>query len=69
MFFVWGSIYLVFVWVVAMDLISAWGIEIELISLQGSELTWFLCGGRKGLGFDVWIEIYFGFCVVASKLT
>ena len=32
-------------------------IEIGLTSVKGSELTWFLRGGRKILGFSVWIEI------------
>ena len=33
------------------------GIEIGLFYVRGSELTWFLCGGRKWLGFSVSIEI------------
>ena len=32
------------------------GIEIDLFFVRGSELPWFLCGGRKLLGFSVWIE-------------
>ena len=35
------------------------GRSIDLISVNGSELTCFLCGGRKLLGFNVWIEIVF----------
>ena len=33
-----------------------WAFEIDLVSVYGSELTWFLCGGRKMLGFSVWNE-------------
>ena len=33
------------------------GIEIDLFFVRGSELTCFLCGGRRLLGFSVWIEI------------
>ena len=44
-------------WVVENDLISVWGIELVLISASGSEVTWFLCGGRKTHGFSVWIEM------------
>ena len=29
----------------------------DLISVSGSELTSFLCGGRKIVGFSVWIEV------------
>ena len=47
--------------VVEIDLISVWGIEVNLISVSGSELTWFLCGGRKSLGFNVWIELKLAF--------
>ena len=36
---------------VEIDLISVWGIELDLISVKRSELTLFLCGGRKRLGF------------------
>ena len=32
------------------------GIEIDLFFVRGSELPWFLCGGRKLLGFSVWME-------------
>ena len=32
-------------------------IELDLVFLRGSELTWFLGGGRKWLGFRIWIEI------------
>ena len=39
------------------DLISLLGIELDLMSAYGSELTWFLCGGRKWLGLSVCIEI------------
>ena len=44
--------------VVEIDLISVWRIELDLISVSGSKLTWFLCRGRKILGFSVWIEIH-----------
>ena len=38
----------VFVWVAKIDLISVWDpIENGFFSVQGSELSWFLCGGRK----------------------
>ena len=50
-----------FVWA-EIDLISLWGIKIDLISVHGSELTWFLRGGRKILGFSVWIEINLVLC-------
>ena len=43
-------------WVAEVGLISAWGIKLDLISVSGSEVTWFLCGGRKMLGFSAWIE-------------
>ena len=29
------------------DLVFVLVVELELISVKGSELTWFLCGGRK----------------------
>ena len=54
------------------------GIEIDLFFVRGSELPWFLCGGRKLLGFSVWIEfdlVYVGgieidlISVQGSKLT
>ena len=45
-------------WVFEIDLISVWGIEFDLISLSGWELTSFFCGGRKIIGFRVWIEIH-----------
>ena len=54
--------------VIEIDLGCVWVIEIELISVKGSALTWFLCGGRKSLGFSVWIEIDLVF-VRGSKLT
>ena len=34
-----------------------WGIEINLISAWGKEMTWFLCGSRKGLGFRFRIQL------------
>ena len=55
-------------WVVEIDLISVSGIDLGLISVYGSKLPCFLCGGRKVLGFSVWIEINL-VCVGASKLT
>ena len=50
---------LVFVWVIEIYLMSVWKIKTDLISVKGSELTWFLCWGRKWLGFSAWIEIVF----------
>ena len=46
-------------WGIEIDVMSVWDIEIDLISVKGSELTWFLCEGRKWLVFGVWIEIIY----------
>ena len=54
--FVWASRLNWFVWVVDIDLISVWGVELDLISVWWSELICFMSGGRKRLGFSVWIE-------------
>ena len=49
--------WLALVWAVDIDLISVWGIEHDFDSVQGSELICFVSGGRKWIGFSIWIEI------------
>ena len=49
----------VFVLVVEVGLISVWGIELDQIFSVGIGVVLFLCGGRKWLGFSMWIEINF----------
>ena len=39
-------------WVVEIGLISVCGIEPDLIAVKGSGLTYFLCAGRRSLGFS-----------------
>ena len=48
-----------FLWVIEINLMSVQEMKTDLISVKGSELNWFLCGGRKWLGFSFWIEIVF----------
>ena len=50
-------------------MISLWEIELDLVSGYRSELTSFLCGDRKMLGFSVCIETNVIFYVGAPKLS
>ena len=47
----------VFVWVVDVGLISVYGIEHDFNSVYGSEFGWCMSGGRKLIGFSIWIEM------------
>ena len=40
LFLVWGSIDLVFVWVVEIDLVFVWVVEIDLVFACGPKITW-----------------------------
>ena len=41
LFFVWGSIDMVFVWVVELDLVFVWVVELDLVFVCGPKITWF----------------------------